>query len=110
MGVSSEGSGAGGAGGKARDGSVSSSSDSLAQVTPEDSTFELRASADDLKRTLAYVKNLTIDFVRKCRIEHLKRGCRVRWVVATTAAQLPGKRATVAAALQKSSFNVQSTV
>jgi hypothetical protein len=35
---------------------------------------------EDLKKTIAYVRNLTVQFVRKCRVEHLKQGWHTRGI------------------------------
>ena len=74
-----------------------------ASKTPDDNDFELKATPSDLKRTIAYVQNLTVDFVRKCRVDHLKRGCLLRWMVASAPDATSSKRTTMASALQKSS-------
>lgn len=34
----------------------------------------------DLKKTIAYVRNLTVQFVRKCRVDHLKQGTDLHFI------------------------------
>jgi hypothetical protein len=67
--------------------------------------FELKASKEDLQKTLKYVENLTLNFVKKCKIDHLKRGCVVQWVTASQAS-LPNQKRN----LQKSSSNISSSI
>lgn len=42
--------------------------------------FVLKASSEDTKKTLAFVKQMTTAFVRRCKIDHLKKGCTIRWL------------------------------
>ena len=71
---------------------LTSSSPAVAAVAPPGQTsdgdvFELKASAEDLKKTIGYVRNLTVAFVRKCKVDHFKQGCLVQWV---TPGSVPG--------------------
>ncbi len=56
------------------------------------------------------MRNLTVQFVRKCRVEHLKQGCLVQWVTKPASAVAKVSRTTMIAPLQKSSSLPQITV
>ncbi len=105
--------------------SMSSASLSLNAAAPATSTgggvsnmsgdgeqlFELKATPEDLKKTVAYVRNLTEKFVRKCKVDRLKQGCLVQFVNSVASAQGAAKmRTTMIQPLQKSNSTLQMTV
>lgn len=55
-----------------------------------------KATPDDAKRTLAFVTQMTTAFVRRCKLDYLKKGSCVRWFVPTAANAQMLKRSAVA--------------
>jgi hypothetical protein len=50
--------------------------------------FHEKASAEDNKKTMGFVRITTTAFVRRCKIDHLKKGSIVRWLVANASGQV----------------------